>query len=109
MFQRNPQDNQAFSVTFINEARGIHKTIRIKSHEIMLDAANQEGLDLPYACYTGSCTTCTAKVLAGKVDQTEQADRFLGHLLTQTGYILPCAACPRSDCTILTHQEEEIF
>lgn len=66
-------------------------------------------MELPYCCSTGACTVCTAKLLKGTVEQTAQAIQFLGHAIIDAGYILPCAASPTANCTILTHQEDEIF
>ncbi|CAN0880754.1 Ferredoxin-1, chloroplastic [Linum grandiflorum] len=53
----------------------------------VLDQAEEEGIDLPYSCRAGSCSSY------------EQLDE---------GWALTCVAYPTSDVTIETHKEEEL-
>ncbi len=98
-----------FSVTLINPKNQSQKTIKVASDEVILDKAKQNSIDIPACCCAAACTVCTGKVLEGSVEQTAQAVQFLGYPLVDEGYVLTCAAYPKSDCTILTYQEEEIF
>ncbi len=98
-----------FSVTLINPKNQTQRTIKVAGDQVILDKAKQEGMDLPACCCAAACTVCTGKVIEGTVEQTAQAIQFLGYPLVDAGYVLTCAACPQSDCTILTYQEEEIF
>ena len=98
-----------FSVTLINPKNQSQRTIKVAGDQVILDKAKQEGMDLPACCCAAACTVCTGKVIEGTVEQTAQAIQFLGYPLVDAGYVLTCAACPQSDCTILTYQEEEIF
>jgi ferredoxin len=91
-----------YHATFLTGARETHLTVR--DDEYLLDAAVAAGLDLPYMCLQGWCTTCAGKLLEGTVDQSEARRFYPQDKLA--GFVLLCSAYARSDVCILTHQKE---
>jgi ring-1,2-phenylacetyl-CoA epoxidase subunit PaaE len=74
------------------------ETVEFKLHtegETVLQAAENEGLDVPFSCRGGVCCSCKAKVTDGS------ASMKLNYSLTdeevKKGYILTCQAHPTSE------------
>ncbi|HWR37476.1 MAG TPA: 2Fe-2S iron-sulfur cluster-binding protein [Clostridia bacterium] len=72
-------------------------------NEFIWDAAARCGLKLPAICHQGRCLTCAARLIKGYVDQSAAASYFQAD--SDAGFVLLCAARPRSDLVCETHQE----
>ncbi len=92
-----------YQVHLINKKRAIDVTFPVEDTATILEAAEDQGLELPFSCHSGSCSSCVGKVVEGEIDQSEQV--FLDEGQVAKGFVLLCVSYPRSDCTIRTHQE----
>jgi ferredoxin len=97
----------AFSVRLVSEEHGIDAVVQCAPDQYILDAAEVAGIDLPYSCRAGACSTCAGIVKEGKVDQSEQS--FLDDSQMQKGFVLTCVAYATSNATILVHKEDELY
>jgi ring-1,2-phenylacetyl-CoA epoxidase subunit PaaE len=69
----------------------------------VLEAAEEAGLDLPYSCRAGVCSTCRTRVVRGAV--TMMTNYALEPWEVEAGYVLCCQALPASAELELTYDE----
>ena len=71
---------------------GATHSVPVADGESILDAALRAGLDLPWSCHGGMCSTCRARLTEGAAEMA--ANFSLEPWETQAGYVLTCQAHP---------------
>ncbi len=77
------------------EVYGKTHTITCDKDTTILNAAMKQGIDPPYSCTVGVCTTCRAKVKLGSLHMLEREG--LSDKEIEQGFVLTCQALPRSN------------
>lgn len=81
---------------------GKTRTIQCDSNTTVLNAAMKQGIDPPYSCTVGVCTTCRAKVSKGTLHMLEREG--LSDKEIEQGYVLTCQSVPRSNEIELSYE-----
>lgn len=79
-------------------------TCDIAPGETLLDAALDQGIDIPYSCSSGMCNMCRVKCIAGKVHMLE--DTGLSEEEKQENYVLTCVGYPASPKVTIAVEDE---
>ncbi len=84
--------NGVAQVTFLLDDE--ETTISVKENETLLDAALKAGLDAPYSCQGGVCSSCVCQITQGNVQLLKNA--ILTDNEIEEGLTLACQAVPKS-------------
>jgi ring-1,2-phenylacetyl-CoA epoxidase subunit PaaE len=80
---------------------GKRRDVPVAEDESILDAALRAGMDLPFACKGGMCSTCRAKLVKG--DARMEVNYSLEPWELKAGFILTCQARPVSDKVVVDY------
>jgi ring-1,2-phenylacetyl-CoA epoxidase subunit PaaE len=80
---------------------GKRREVPVAEGEAILDAALRAGMDLPFACKGGMCSTCRAKLVEGSAQM--ELNYSLEPWELKAGFILTCQARPTSDRVVVDY------
>lgn len=89
------------SVTVVMDGR--RRKFTMQPAELILEAAERAGLDLPFSCRAGVCSTCRARLVIGSA--TMEHNVALEEWEVDAGYILCCQARPTSATLEISYDE----
>ena len=80
---------------------GKRREVPVAEGEAILDAALRAGVDLPFACKGGMCSTCRAKLVEGEAAM--DVNYSLEPWELKAGFILTCQAKPVSQKVVVDY------
>jgi ring-1,2-phenylacetyl-CoA epoxidase subunit PaaE len=80
---------------------GKRRDVPVAEDEAILDAALRAGVDLPFACKGGMCSTCRAKLVEGEAPM--DINYSLEPWELKAGFILTCQAKPSSERVVVDY------
>jgi ring-1,2-phenylacetyl-CoA epoxidase subunit PaaE len=84
---------------------GRRRTFSMKmDDETVLDAAARAGIELPFSCRAGVCSTCRTKVVAGEVSMAQ--NYALEDWELEQGYVLACQSRVKTPTLELDYDEK---
>ncbi len=83
---------------------GRRTEVPVAEGEAVLDAALRAGLDLPFACKGGMCSTCRARVIEGAVAMA--VNYSLEKWETDAGFVLTCQSRPTTRQLVIDYDRQ---
>jgi ferredoxin len=99
--------SQTYTVRVRDRAKNTVYSLQVPDDRYILHTAEKQGVELPFSCRNGACTTCAVRVLSGEIYQPEAVG--LSPELRKKGYALLCVSYARSDLEVETQDEDEVY
>jgi ring-1,2-phenylacetyl-CoA epoxidase subunit PaaE len=98
-----PTDATETRVSFVMDGRRRSFSMH-RDTESILDAAARAGIDLPFSCKAGVCSTCRTKLVRGQVEMLE--NYALEDWELEQGFILACQSHAKTPEIELNYDEK---
>ncbi|MGH2553510.1 MAG: 1,2-phenylacetyl-CoA epoxidase subunit PaaE, partial [Chitinophagaceae bacterium] len=95
------QQGPVSKITIKADGRSFEFDLPMNSDTTILDAALNQGADLPYACKGGMCCTCKARLLEGEAEM--DVHWGLEHEEVEKGFILTCQSHPKTEKVVVDY------
>jgi len=96
-------DRDMAQVTVLMDGRRRNFTMKMND-DTVLDAAARAGLELPFSCRAGVCSTCRTKVISGEVEMEQ--NYALEDWELEQGYVLACQSRCKTPTLELDYDEK---
>jgi ring-1,2-phenylacetyl-CoA epoxidase subunit PaaE len=96
-------DRDIAQVTVLMDGRRRNFTMKMND-DTVLDAASRAGLELPFSCRAGVCSTCRTKVISGEVEMEQ--NYALEDWELEQGYVLACQSRCKTPTLELDYDEK---
>lgn len=96
-----PDDEaEVFEIEYAKEGA----TIEVPENQTLLEAGEEQGWEMPYACREGQCLSCGGHVADGPSEDfvVHNNQQMLESPELEDGYTLTCVAYPKADFTLET-------
>lgn len=96
------EEADTFEIEYVKEG----ETLEVRENETILDAAEDEGMELPYACREGQCLSCGGWIADGPAEDFVEHHRneMLSEAELDDGYTLTCVAYPIEDFSVESNE-----
>lgn len=94
-------------ITIHHRQAGKTYTVTVPEDRYILQSAENQGVDLPFSCRNGACTSCAVRIKTGQIYQPEAMG--LSPQLREQGYALLCVSYPCTDLEVETQDEDEVY
>ena len=98
---------RTYTIRIRDRKTGTAQTLQVPDSRYILQSAETQGVELPFSCRNGACTTCAVRVLSGEIYQPEAMG--LSPEVRKQGYALLCVSYPRSDLDVEKQDEDEVY
>lgn len=82
---------------------GVKTSFEMNAKERILEGALEQGIDAPYSCQGGICSSCVARLTEGKVAMA--TNQILTESELKEGLILTCQAQPLTDRVVVDYDD----
>ena len=74
--------------------------VSVADGQFVLDAILEAGIDHPYSCRQGFCTTCRVRVVSGCIEEDPREECLLSQQQLDEGLRLICVGLAKADSVI---------
>jgi ferredoxin len=97
----------SYQIKIRDRQNNLEHAIEVPADRYILNSAEAQGVELPFSCRNGACTTCAVRVISGQIYQPEAMG--ISPKLKEQGYALLCVSYARSDLVVETQDEDEVY